>query len=174
MRAETLTSHLPSHYIPQWEENQVNCIKCRAEIPAGGIFCPFCGKKQIKEPRKALKRANGTGTVYKLQGRRRRPWVAARNRTILGYYETKTAALECLNRLAGREISERYNMTFEEVFDAWKTEHYQTLTASGRSQYDISFQVFSGLHKSGFFPYVKATRPNLLSIYNSFKISFLS
>jgi len=28
--------------------------------------------------------------------------------------------------------------------------------------------------KSGFFPYVKATRPNLLSIYNSFKISFLS
>lgn len=99
----------------------MNCIKCRAEIPAGGIFCPFCGKKQVKEPRKALKRANGTGTVYKLQGRRRRPWVAARNRTILGYYETKTAALEC-----------------------------------------------------GFFPYVKATRPNLLSIYNSFKISFLS
>ncbi|MCI8525752.1 MAG: tyrosine-type recombinase/integrase [Oscillospiraceae bacterium] len=128
----------------------MNCIKCRAEIPAGGIFCPFCGKKQIKEPRKALKRANGTGTVYKLQGRRRRPWVAARNRTILGYYETKTAALECLNRLAGREISERYNMTFEEVFDAWKTEHYQTLTASGRSQYDISFQVFSGLHKKKF------------------------
>ena len=29
---------------------------------------------------KAMRRANGTGTVYKLAGRRRRPWVAAKQK----------------------------------------------------------------------------------------------
>lgn len=69
---------------------------------------------------------------------------------MIGYYETKTAALEALNRLAGRSLDERYNMTFEEVFEAWKSEHYKELTKSGRSQYDISFQVFAALHKRKF------------------------
>ena len=54
----------------------------------------MCGKKQVPEKRKALKRANGTGTVYKLSGRRSRPWVAAKNRVIIGYYPKKTDALE--------------------------------------------------------------------------------
>ena len=126
------------------------CRKCHADMPEDGKFCPYCGTRQEREPRKALKRANGTGTVYKLQGRRRRPWVASKNRTIIGYYETKTAALEALNRLTGRSLDERYNMTFADVFEAWKQEHYKELTKSGRSQYDIAFQVFSSLHKKKF------------------------
>lgn len=128
----------------------MQCRKCRAEMPNDGRFCPYCGTRQEREARKALKRANGTGTVYKLQGRRRRPWAASKNRTIIGYYETKTAALEALNRLAGRSLDERYNMTFSDVFEAWKLEHYKELTKSGRSQYDISFQVFAPLHKKKF------------------------
>lgn len=32
---------------------------------------------------KAMRRANGTGTVYKLSGRRRRPWVAAKQKIII-------------------------------------------------------------------------------------------
>lgn len=126
------------------------CRKCHADMPGDGKFCPYCGTRQEREPRKALKRANGTGTVYKLQGRRRRPWAASKNRTIIGYYETKTAALEALNRLTGRSLDERYNMTFADVFEAWKQEHYKELTKSGRSQYDIAFQVFSSLHKKKF------------------------
>lgn len=110
----------------------------------------YCGAKQVQEKRKALKRANGTGTVYKLQGRRKRPWVAAKNTVIIGYYETKTAALDALSRLAGRSIEERYNMTFAEVFEAWKLEHYKELTKSGQSQYDISFKVFAPLHNKKF------------------------
>ena len=43
-----------------------NCIKCKAALPDGALFCPMCGKKQVPEKRKALKRANGTGTVYKI------------------------------------------------------------------------------------------------------------
>lgn len=128
----------------------MKCRKCQSEIPNDGKFCPYCGIRQDRELRKALKRANGTGTVYKLQGRRKRPWVAAKNKTVIGYYETKTAALEALNRLSGRSLDERYNMTFTDVFEAWKAEHYKEITESGRSQYNIAFQVFSSLHKKKF------------------------
>lgn len=128
----------------------MQCRKCRKEIPDGSKFCLFCGAKQVHEKRKALKRANGTGTVYKLQGRRKRPWVAAKRKVVIGYYETKTAATEALNRLTGRSLDERYNMTFADVFEVWKLEHYKELTKSGRAQYDTSFQVFSVLHGKKF------------------------
>lgn len=128
----------------------MQCRKCKMEIPDESKYCLRCGAKQEPEKRKALKRPNGTGTVYKLQGRRKRPWVAARNKVVIGYYETKTAAFEALNRLTGRTLDERYNMTFAEVFQEWKMEHYKNLTKSGQTQYDISFKVFSALHGKKF------------------------
>lgn len=128
----------------------MQCRKCRAEMPDDGKFCPYCGTRKDREQRKALKRANGTGTVYKLQGRRRRPWAAAKNRTIIGYYETKTAALDALNRLAGRSLDERYNMTFADVFKAWKAEHYQEITGAGRASYNRAYDVFSPIHRKKF------------------------
>ena len=128
----------------------MQCIKCRAEIPAGGSYCPFCGKKQIPEKRKALKRTNGMGTVYKLQGHRKRPWVAAKNKVIIGYYEKKQEAQEALERLAGKDLTERYNMTFKEVFEEWKKEHYKEVTASGKSSYDRAYDVFEPLHDRKF------------------------
>ncbi len=128
----------------------MECRKCRAEIPDDGKFCPYCGTKQEREPRKALKRANGTGTVYKLQGRRRRPWAASKNRTIIGYYETKTAAIEALNRLSGRSLDERYNMTFSEVFEAWKTEHYKEIGEKSITAYNRAYAIFEPLHRKKF------------------------
>lgn len=126
------------------------CIKCQKPLPDDAVYCPYCGKKQTKEPRKSLKRANGTGTVYKLSGRRKRPWTAAKNKVIIGYYETKTEALNALEKLSGKELTERYNMTFSEVFEAWKKEHYQEIGQSGISSYDRAYHVFSPLHERKF------------------------
>lgn len=128
----------------------MTCIKCKEEIPDGATFCPWCGKKQAREQRKALKRANGTGTVYKASGRRRKPWAAQKNRVLIGYFETKTAALEALDRLAGRSLTERYNMTFEEVYHEWSEEHFKEIGADGKRAYRNAFEVFSSLHKKQF------------------------
>ena len=128
----------------------MNCVKCNAPLPDGAIFCPACGKKQVQEKRKALKRANGTGTVYKLSGRRRRPWVAAKNRVVIGYYEKKTDALEALEKLSGRDLTERYNMTFSEVYEAWKAEYCKRLSKAGQKAYETSYKAFSVLYSRKF------------------------
>ena len=123
----------------------MNCIKCGKEIPADAPFCCWCGKKQITEPRKALKRPNGTGTVYKLSGKRSRPWAAAKNKTIIGYYARKTDALEVLARLSGRDVTERYNMTFADVFAGWKQEHYRSIGKKGIESYEQAYKIFTSL-----------------------------
>lgn len=128
----------------------MECIKCKKEIPAGSVFCCWCGKKQGAATKKALKRANGTGTVYKLQGRRTRPWVAAKGKTIIGYFDKKTAALEALARLQGRSIDEIYNWTFKQVYEAWKDEHFREIGVKGTESYERAYDVFEPLHDRKF------------------------
>lgn len=128
----------------------MECIKCKKDIPDGSVFCCWCGKQQQTTQRKALKRANGTGTVYKLQGRRTRPWVAAKGKTIIGYYDKKTAALDALARLQGRSIDEIYNWTFKQVYEAWKDEHFRDIGAKGIESYERAYDVFEPLHDRKF------------------------
>lgn len=52
--------------------NTYVCKKCSRPLPAGAVFCPWCGKKQ--EAEKKHKRGNGQGTAYK----RGKGWEAAR------------------------------------------------------------------------------------------------
>lgn len=124
----------------------MNCIKCGEALPQGALFCPACGKRQTKIPRKSAKRPNGSGTVYRLQGRRSRPWVAAKNKVIVGYYPTKKDAVDALERLSGQSLTERYNMTFAEVFEAWSAEHYHEVGPKAVEAYNRAFDVFAPLH----------------------------
>lgn len=126
------------------------CIKCKQSIDDDSVYCKYCGKKQTPTPRKALKRANGSGTVYKMSGRRRRPWVAAKNKVIIGYFEQKKEAMEALDRLAGKTLTERYNMTFAEVYDGWKEEHYREIGEKARESYENAFNIFQPLHTALF------------------------
>lgn len=126
------------------------CKTCKQEMPDSSVFCPWCGKKQAAAPRKALKRPNGAGSVYKLSGRRKRPWAASKNRVIIGYYEKKTDALAALEKLSGKNLTERYNMTFKEVFEEWKVEHYREIGEKGVESYDRAYDVFEPLHDRKF------------------------
>lgn len=124
--------------------------KCLSEIPDNSDFCPRCGRRQLKAPKKHIKRPNGSGTVYKLSGRRRRPWVAAKSGIVIGYYETKTEAQEMLVEVAKKPITERFNMTFKDVFEAWKLEHFRRLTDKGIEGYELAYKHFSNLHDCKF------------------------
>lgn len=128
----------------------MNCIKCQKEISDGSIYCPTCGKKQTPQKRKHLKRANGTGTVYKISGRRTRPWVASKSKIVIGYYKTRTEALQALERVSEQTITDKYNMTFKDVYMAWKTGHFLKIKEGAQNQYESSFDAFSSIHNIKF------------------------
>ena len=126
------------------------CIKCKAELVDGSVYCHMCGKKQIAEPRKTLKRANGTGTVYKKAGRRRKPWFAEKNHVIIGSFERKTDALEALDKFAKKSVTELYNYTFEQVFNAWSEEHFRRLSVHGMNNYKTAYIAYVPLYNRKF------------------------
>lgn len=119
------------------------CIKCKKEINNDSIFCQFCGKKQVAEQKKTLKRANGTGSVYKLSGRRRKPWVAViskkvnekQSKTIIGCYASKTEAMNALDAARINPIPEGYNLTVKEVYESWADKHYKKIDKSTEDSY---------------------------------------
>ena len=108
-----------------------NCIKCKAALPDGALFCPMCGKKQASVDRKATKRGNGTGTVYK----RGSSWVAEITK---GYREeggkltrvkakkcgfrTKREALEYIPMLRTQKPREK-DITWRKAYELWFPTH---------------------------------------------------
>ena len=153
----------------------MDCIKCKKALPEGAVYCCWCGKKQDgSQQRKPLKRANGTGTVYKLQGRRSRPWVAAKGKVIIGYFDKKTAALDALARLQGRSIDEIYNWTFAQVYAAWKEEHFRDIGEKGVESYERAFDVFAPLHNRKFRELRTADFQEVIDAYGNRSHSTLS
>lgn len=150
------------------------CVKCKKEIPDGYLFCCWCGRRQQDTQKKSLKRANGTGTVYKLQGRRKRPWVAAKSGVIVGYYDKKTSALEALARLQGRSLDEIYNWTFKEVYEAWKDEHFRDIGAKGTESYERAYDIFEPLHERKFRELRTADYQAVIDQYSAKSYSTLS
>ena len=71
------------------------CPRCRAELPDDANFCIKCGKRvnsSMPSAQKHRRRAKGTGTVYKLQGRRSKPWAACVNGRLIGTCRTSGEA----------------------------------------------------------------------------------
>lgn len=104
---------------------------------------------------------NKYGTVYKLTGKRRRPWVAKKmigkivdmesmkvhhQYLTIGYYEKRTDALSAL----AAYNSDPYDpvnraKTLREVYDAWSVEYFPKLKSSGN--YKAAWKVFEPLYE---------------------------
>lgn len=124
----------------------MQCKKCRKEIEDDSIYCRFCGKKQISEPRKELKKPNGYGSVIKLSGRRKKPWAVRVTDAIIdgkqkfryiSYHETKTEALKAL---AQEQISPKAKITLKELFEEWKeTPKYKNIAKQTQDNYNAAY-----------------------------------
>ena len=97
-----------------------------------------------------MKRANGTGTVTKLSGKRRKPWVVkvsmkdadgVMHQKSLGTFSTKKAAQEALDiynqqrRECPRMTPDKATMTIGQVYDAWQVKGFQGLSPKGIKHY---------------------------------------
>lgn len=126
------------------------CAKCKKEIIEGSTFCPWCGKKQEQEKRKALKRPNGAGCVRKLSGRRRKPWAAITtdsnlHRHLLGTFATRDEGLVALSKYQLAGEPDNWGMTVADAYNQWSATHFSGLTKAGISGYEDSWKRFNAL-----------------------------
>ena len=99
-----------------------------------------------------MKLPNGFGTVYKMQGNRRRPYVAKKTiqgkQKAIGYFETFEEAMACLvayNR--DPALLSPSKTTFSEVYALWKAQHFPRLRSeAARISYRNSYKHSSRLH----------------------------
>ena len=99
-----------------------------------------------------MKLPNGFGSVYKLSGNRRRPWVVKKSiagqQKALGYFESREDALAYLvdyNRDPALLSPSR--TTFSEVYALWKAKHFPELRSeSAKKGYVVSYNHCHRLH----------------------------
>ena len=127
-----------------------NCIKCKAELPDGAVFCHLCGKRQSQEPRKYKKRANGTGCITKLPGNRKKPWRARKNDVQVGTYATRSEAQKALDRLADVDVTDKFNLTLKQIYDAWFPEYTRGDDKPEKSDYAMAIKLCQELHEEPF------------------------
>ena len=139
-----------------------NCIKCNTDLPAGAIFCHSCGKRQEPEPKKYKKRANGTGTISKLSGNRAKPWMARRNDVCVGTFKTRTEAQKALERVTDATITEKYNLTFKQIYNEWKPIQERKVSKSQMGCYIASFNHCPELHNRQFRKLKKSDFQNVI------------
>lgn len=126
------------------------CGRCRSQISDDCTFCPHCGKRvgQLSRPLQARtrRRPKGSGTVYKVTGRK--AWVArAPDRSVIGTFPSSGDAVIALDRYnALKAPKELRNYTFRDVYNAWNPTHYKTISAKAQYSYTSAFEKSAALH----------------------------
>lgn len=122
-----------------------------------------------------MKLPNGYGSVYKLSGKRRKPYGARKTvgwddngkqiYKIIGYYATRKEALTALADYNNNPYNLDSNtITFAEVFDKWKENKYNDISRSAINGYNAAFDTSAPLHDVKF---VEIKTSHLQNIINS-------
>lgn len=102
-----------------------------------------------------LRLPNGFGSVYKLSGNRRRPWIA--RKTVgwdengkqlyytIGYYKTRQEALAALIDYNKNPIAERGDVTLRELYEEWSKNRYPKLAPKTVQTYETAWNHLSKL-----------------------------
>jgi integrase len=104
-----------------------------------------------------MKNPNGYGSVYKLSGKRRKPWGV--RKTIgwndegkqtyqnIGYYATRSEAMKALAAFNTNPYSiDSLSITFAELYDKWSEEKFPKMTATNIKGYRSAYKLSAALH----------------------------
>lgn len=122
------------------------CPKCKKTAPDEAVFCPWCGKKLVVQQKKRKRRCNGSGSITKLSGSRKRPWWVRKNDVSIGVYETYHEAQKALEQLTDTPVNELFNLTFAEVYEKWKREHGREVSEKLLKNYELAYTQCEALH----------------------------
>ena len=109
-----------------------------------------------------MKLPNGYGSVWKLSGNRRRPYVAEKTETwifddnaqkikqkrvVIGYYATRAQALQALADYNARPYDVKAaKITFSEVFAEWSSKKYVNTSKSSIHGYNAAYKLCGALY----------------------------
>lgn len=114
---------------------------------------------------------NGYGSVYKLTGNRRRPWVVKKSiegkQKALGYFATQEEALAFL--VGVNHMTPEREVTFSAIYGAWSQRHFTTISQSSISAYQISYKHLYSLHAM---PFRKITYSHLQKALDSIQAGY--
>lgn len=108
-----------------------------------------------------MKNPNGYGSVFKLNGTRRRPWCVRvtvgwtdegkQKYKNIGYYEERTEAMIALAQYNNDPFDlDNNKITFAEVYEKWSAEKFPKISKSNISGYRASYNKCSSLHNLKF------------------------
>ncbi len=108
-----------------------------------------------------MKLPNGYGSVYKLSGKRRNPWVARKTTgwkqieekkkaypiyNVIGYFPTRTAALQALASYNEDPYDLKIDtMTFEQLYEKWSEVHYEKVSDSAKRSYRAAYNTCAAI-----------------------------
>lgn len=104
---------------------------------------------------------NGFGTVYKLSGKRRRPWITRVTTgwddngkqlyQTLGYFKSRQEGIEALTEYSKNPYSiEATKLTFADVYERWSKRKFETISHSNVNGYKAAFETSKKLHNIPF------------------------
>ena len=108
-----------------------------------------------------MKNPNGFGSVYKLSGNRRKPWIARVTAgwteerkqiyKIIGYFKTrKEAQIALIDYHKDPYDIDLRKLTFREVFEKWANEHFSKISQSKKNAYKTVFNQSAPIHDLAF------------------------
>lgn len=100
-----------------------------------------------------MKNPNGFGTVSKLSGKRRKPYMARitvgwdetgrQKRHIVGYFTTKQEALKALGSFEYNPTAVKFNkLKFKEIADKWLNEHSKNVSEGTSKSYKLIYNQY--------------------------------
>ncbi|MCD8308604.1 MAG: site-specific integrase [Clostridia bacterium] len=131
------------------------CInkRCSRELPDDFLYCPHCGKSQSDTAKKAVKRPNGTGSIYFRKDNKTNPWAAASSvsgkQVYLGSFTTRTEAVRALQEYEYCP-SVSINITFDKLHEKWQSTTYKSLGKSAQENYNAAYIKLSPLYSRKF------------------------
>lgn len=95
-----------------------------------------------------MRNPNGFGTVYRLKGNRRKPWIARVTTKLedgkqfwhtVGYYEKRADGITALVNYHGHGIGERRDIKLKDLHEEWKKAKYEKITKSTQESYSAAW-----------------------------------